>query len=105
MYQKYGLERIKRKRYFPSTSLSKVFPRPSLTLDAPSQSKVSAAEAMWAFEVAKEDFTLQDCDHTPLLFKNMFPDSSISFSMIKSKVPSYIFQDGLGPLLLKWTCP
>ena len=35
----------------------------------------------------------------------MFPDSSIcrSFSMFKDKV-SYIFQDGLGPLLLKWTC-
>ena len=48
---------------------------------------------------------MQDCDHTPLLFKNMFPDSSIcrSFSMSKSKV-SYIFQDSLGPLLLKWTC-
>ena len=47
---------------------------------------------------------MQDCDHTPLLFKNMFPDSSIcrSFSMSKSKV-SYIFQDGLGSLLLKWT--
>ena len=48
---------------------------------------------------------MRDCDHTPLLFKNMFPDSSIcrSFSMFKGKV-SYIFQDGLGPLLLKWTC-
>ena len=35
----------------------------------------------------------------------MFPDSSIcqSFSMSKSKV-SYIFQDGLGPFILKWTC-
>ena len=34
----------------------------------------------------------------------MFPDSSIcrSFSMSKSKV-SYIFQDDLGSLLLKWT--
>ena len=34
----------------------------------------------------------------------MFLDSSIcqSFSMSKSKV-SYIFQDGLGSLLLKWT--
>ena len=35
----------------------------------------------------------------------MFPGSSIcrSFSMSKSKL-SYIFQDGLGPLILKWTC-
>ena len=59
---------------------------------------------MRAFKIAEEDFTLRDCDHNPLLFKNMFPDSSIcrSFSISKSKV-SYIFQDGLGPLLLKWT--
>ena len=60
---------------------------------------------MWAFRVAEEDFTLRDCVHTPLLFKNMFPDSSIcqSFSMAKSKV-SCIFRDGLGLLLLKWIC-
>ena len=53
-----------------STSLSKL--QPSLTLDVPLQSKVSSAEAMWAFKVAEEGFTLGDCDHNPLLFKNMF---------------------------------
>ena len=65
------------------------------------QSKVSAAEAMWGFKVTEEDFTLRYCDHSPLLFKNMFSDSTICrfFSMSKSKV-SYNFQDGLGPLLL-----
>ena len=95
----------KTQKTFPSTSLSKALPRPSLTLDAPLQCKVSAAEAMWVFKVAEEDFTLRDCDQTPLLFKNILPDSSIcgSFRMSKSKV-FYIFQDGLGPLLLKWTC-
>ena len=95
----------KTQKIFSSTFLSKALPQRSLTLDAPLQSKVSTAEAMWAFKVAEKDFTLQDCHHIPLLFKNMFPDSSIcqSFSMFKSKV-SYIFQDGLGPLLLKWTC-
>ena len=34
-----------------STSLSK--PQPSLTLDVPLQSKVSSAEAMWAFKLQK----------------------------------------------------
>ena len=69
------------------------------------QSKVSAAEAMWGFKVTEEDFTLRYCNHSPLLFKNMFSDSTICrfFSMSKSKV-SYNFQDGLGPLLLKWIC-
>ena len=38
---------------FSSTTLSKVLPPPSLSLDAPLQSKVSAEEAMWAFKVAE----------------------------------------------------
>ena len=67
----------KTQKTFSSTSLSKALPRPSLTLDALLQSKVSAAEAAWAFKVTEEDFTLRDCDYTPLLFKNIFPDSSI----------------------------
>ena len=66
----------KTQKIFSSTSLTKAFPRPSLTLDALLESKVSAAEAVWAFKVTEEDFTLQDCDYTPLLFKNIFPDSS-----------------------------
>ena len=47
----------KKQKTFSSTSLSKALPRPSLTLDAILQSKVSAAEKMWAFRVAEEDFT------------------------------------------------
>ena len=38
---------------FSSTTLSTVLPPPSLSLDAPLQSKVSAEEAMWAFKVAE----------------------------------------------------
>ena len=48
----------KTQKTFPSTSLSKALPRPSLTLDAPLQCKVSAAEAMWVFKVAEEDFDI-----------------------------------------------
>ena len=66
----------KTQKTLSSTSLSKALPRPSLTLDGSLQSKVSAAEAMSAFKVAEEDFTLQDCYHTLLLFKNMSRDSS-----------------------------
>ena len=43
----------KMQKTFSSTSLSKALPRPSLSLDAPLQSKVSAEEAVWAFKVAE----------------------------------------------------
>ena len=43
----------KMQKSFSSTSLSKAFPRPSLSLDPPLRSKVSAEEAMWAFKVAE----------------------------------------------------
>ena len=68
-----SFEENKTQKTFSSTSLSKALPRPSLSFDALLRSKVSAVEAMWTFKVAEQDFTLQDCDHTLLFFKNMFP--------------------------------
>ena len=67
--------------------------------------KFTAAEAMWLFKVAEKDLLLRDCNHTPELFQNMFPDSEISqnFSMSKDKA-SYVFQDGLRPLLGEKIC-
>ena len=64
---------------------------------------VSAAEAKWLFKISKRDMTLRDCDFTPELFRQMFPDSQVAkqFSMSRQKA-SYVLQDGLGPLLSKW---
>ena len=49
--------------------------------------------------------SLCDCNYTPQLFQNMFPDSKISqkFSMSKDKA-SYVFRDGLRPLLGEKIC-
>ena len=51
---------------------------------------------MWLFKVA---------DNTSVLFQRMFSDSKIcqGFTMSCQKA-SYIFQDGLGPLLEKRLC-
>ena len=49
--------------------------------------------------------SFRDCDNTPALFKNMFPDSAISksFSMSNRKA-SYVVQDDLEPWLSSWLC-
>ena len=77
----------------------------TVSLDNTLDNKVTVAEAMWLFKVAEKDLSLRDCNHTPQLFQNMFPDSEISlkFSMSKDKV-SYVFQDGLRPLLREKIC-
>ena len=74
-----------------------------VTLDPTFSEKVSAAEAKWLFKMAERDMTLRDCDFTPELFRQMFPDSQVAkqFSMSRQKA-SYVLQDGLGPLLSKW---
>ena len=74
-----------------------------VTLDPTVSEKVSAAEAKWLFKISERDMTLRDCDFTPELFRQMFPDSQVAkqFSMSRQKA-SYVLQDGLGPLLSKW---
>ena len=71
----------------------------TVSFDNTLDNKVTAAEAMWLCKVAEKDQSLRDCNHTPQLFQNMFPDSKIipEFSMGKDKV-SYVFQDDLRPL-------
>ena len=77
----------------------------TVSLDNTLDNKVTAAETMWLFKVTEKDLSLRDCNHMPQLFQNMFPDSEISqkFSMSKDKA-SYVFQDGLRPLLGEKIC-
>ena len=76
-----------------------------VTLDASLSDKVSAAEATWLFKVAESDFSFRDCDNTPLLFRKMFSDPEVCkhFTMGRDKA-SYLFQDGIGPLLAEYLC-
>ena len=50
---KISFRESKTQKALSSTSFSKALPRPSLFLDAPLRSKVSAEEALWAFKVAE----------------------------------------------------
>ena len=77
----------------------------TVSLDNNLDNKVTAAETMWLFKAAEKDLSLRDCNHSPQLFQNMFPDSEISqkFSMSKDKA-SYVFQDDLCSLLGEEIC-
>ena len=48
---------------------------------------------------------LRNCDNGPFVIQYMFSDSEIvkTFTMGRSKA-SYVFQDGLEPLLANWLC-
>ena len=70
-----------------------------------SQDKISNAEVLWSFKVASADYSLRSCDDMPLVWRGMFPDSPIATGLTYSRTKaSYIFADGLGPLLAKRIC-
>ena len=70
-----------------------------------SQDKISNAEVLWSFKLASADYSLRSCDDMPLVWRGMFPDSPIATGLTYSRTKaSYIFADGLGPLLAKRIC-
>ena len=70
-----------------------------------SQDKISSAKALWSFKFSSADYSLRSYDDMSLVWRGMFPDSQIAagltYSMTKA---SYIFADGLDPLLAKRIC-
>ena len=72
----------------------------TIRLDPSLNDKVSAAEAMWMFKLAEEDYSFRSCDNTKQLFGNMFTEgpTAANFTMCRTKA-SYLISDGIGPLL------
>ena len=75
-----------------------------VAVDASIYNKSFADQALWLIKFVEDDLTLRDYDSNPALFQHMFPDSSISegFTVCRQK-PSYVIQDGLCPLVSKYT--
>ena len=62
---------------------------------------MTQTEGLWAFKLAKQDWSFRSCDGIDRLFHHMFKsETSETFSIGCTKM-SYVVRHGLGPLVLE----